>query len=444
MKIEMTKEEIEEKLANGELIRCEDCGEICEIEHALRISDGYVCENCADNYSLCCMCGENHHHNETTYTHGEYYCETCFNEVFTTCSDCGEIITRDDEAYYVDGGDYHVCQYCYDNYYSVCDDCENTFHQDDLHYNEDDECYYCSSCYGDHANSPISSYHTHKNHHEPIFHTENGIQHDDSNNLFLGAEIEVDNGNYREETAKEVIDIMNDFLYCEHDGSLNDGFEMITQPATLTFHKSIMNKYKEAFETLIRNGFRSHNTTTCGLHIHFNRSYLGANGSQEQEMAIVRLLYLTEKMWDDLSKFARRNLENCRWAKKYNKDAQDVVKEIKENSYRNEIIAGDRYMGVNLTNRTTIEFRIFKGTLKLNTYIASLQLVDLLVNLAKDNSISITDLQNYTFEKIIEIAIDKNYSEMIQYLQERRMMTETADDTAVSENNTNTNNNDEE
>ena len=218
---------------------------------------------------------------------------------------------------------------------------------------------------------------------------------------------------------------------------------MITQPATLNFHKAMMNNYKTAFDTLIRNGFRSHNTSTCGLHIHFNRSYFGENGSIEQEMAIIRLLYLTEKMWDNLSKFARRNLENCRWAKKYNQDAQDIVKNIKEHSFNNEIIAGDRYMGVNLTNKKTIEFRIFKGTLKLNTYIASLQLVDLLVNLAKDDSISITDLQNYTFEKIIEIAIDKNYSEMIQYLQERRMLTETADNTAVEENNT-TNNNDNE
>ena len=431
------------------MVTCRDCGRIFDIDNTdnqgyIEIDEEYICKDCAENYIRCAYCEDMVYKEDCVTTEYGQYCRTCFEENFVLCSDCG-CFEHIDNAHYVSSRNDYICDSCYLDDYATCESCERVFHLDDLEWNDDYDCYYCRECDEEYnSDSPIASYHTHKNHHRPIFHTENGIQNDDSNNLFLGAEIEVDNGNYREETAREVIDIMNDFLYCEHDGSLNDGFEMITQPATLNYHKSIMNKYKEAFDTLIRNGFRSHNTTTCGLHIHFNRSYLGANGSQEQEMAIVRLLYLTEKMWDDLSKFARRNLENCRWAKKYNKDAQDVVKEIKENNYGNEIVAGDRYMGVNLTNRTTIEFRIFKGTLKLNTYIATLQLVDLLVNLAKDNSISITDLQNYTFEKIIEIAIDKNYNEMIQYLQERRMMTETADNTAVSENNTNTNNDDEE
>lgn len=35
---------------------------------------------------------------------------------------------------------------------------------------------------------------------------------------------------------------------------------------------------------------------------------------------------------------------------------------------------GSRYTCVNLTNADTIEFRMFRGTLKLNTLIATLQL----------------------------------------------------------------------
>ncbi len=36
----------------------------------------------------------------------------------------------------------------------------------------------------------------------------------------------------------------------------------------------------------------------------------------------------------------------------------------------------DRYTGVNLTNHDTVEFRIFRGTLRCQTILAALQLVD--------------------------------------------------------------------
>ena len=43
---------------------------------------------------------------------------------------------------------------------------------------------------------------------------------------------------------------------------------------------------------------------------------------------------------------------------------------------------GGRYTCVNLTNRDTIEFRMFRGTLKYNTLIATLQLVDRICDVA--------------------------------------------------------------
>jgi hypothetical protein len=76
-----------------------------------------------------------------------------------------------------------------------------------------------------------------------VFYTEKGTQTNDDNYLFLGAEIEVDNGDDRYYCAETVVSTMNDFLYCESDGSLDDGFEMITQPATLNYHKSIYDNY---------------------------------------------------------------------------------------------------------------------------------------------------------------------------------------------------------
>ena len=59
------------------------------------------------------------------------------------------------------------------------------------------------------------------------------------------------------------------------------------------------------------------------------------------------------------------------WAARYGRkdDPKEVLKHAKGSSL-------GRYTCVNLTNFDTIEFRLFRGTLKLNTFLATLQMVD--------------------------------------------------------------------
>lgn len=59
----------------------------------------------------------------------------------------------------------------------------------------------------------------------------------------------------------------------------------------------------------------------------------------------------------------------------------------------------ERYTCVNLTNRSTIEFRMFRGTLKRNTFIATLQMVDPICGVAffAGSGDSGTDLGGFCF-----------------------------------------------
>lgn len=74
-------------------------------------------------------------------------------------------------------------------------------------------------------------------------------------------------------------------------------------------------------------------------------------------------------------------------------------------------------MCVNLTNYHTVEFRMFRGTLKLNTLIATLQLLDRIcdvaINLSDDE---LKDLSWTTF-----VAGCAHLPELVQYLKERRI-----------------------
>ena len=53
---------------------------------------------------------------------------------------------------------------------------------------------------------------------------------------YLGAELEIDGAGECSENAQEILNLANgdwELIYCKHDGSLDDGFEVVTHPMTL-------------------------------------------------------------------------------------------------------------------------------------------------------------------------------------------------------------------
>ena len=78
-----------------------------------------------------------------------------------------------------------------------------------------------------------------------------------------------------------------------------------------------------------------------------------------------------------------------------------------------------RYVAVNLANYQTIDFRIFRGSLRYETFIATLQLVDEICHLA-------LRLHDYQMEELswseFVMRIDKTAKpELIDYLKARRL-----------------------
>lgn len=223
----------------------------------------------------------------------------------------------------------------------------------------------------------------------------NRINNEDG--LYLGVELEVDNGGKSDFHAKNTIDILGeDNVYCMHDGSLNNGFEITTHPCTLEYHKQL--KYQDAFKYLIKNGYRSHNTNTCGIHVHFNRNYFG-DKAYNQEQGLSKLLYLIENHWNEVSKIARR--DNLRYANRYY-----IKKEDKPRDIIIKFKHGGKHMIVNSIHKNTFEIRIFKGTLKYDTFIATLEFCKHIINIAK----------NYTLKEISNMSWDYICSGMPQNL----------------------------
>lgn len=205
--------------------------------------------------------------------------------------------------------------------------------------------------------------------------------------MFFGVELEVESPRVYPETLSDEVDaLMGNMATCERDGSLNEGFEIITQPATSDAFVGGF-KLEELCSLLDGNGAKSHDTRTCGLHVHVSRAALG-HTEQAQDMVCAKILVLMDKFTDQLTKFARRQWENGRWAPKYsnfNAEGEQSTKKLLE-KYKPCKDSGDRYHALNLTNEATIEFRIFRGTLNPLALKATVLLCETLVRYCMEHT----------------------------------------------------------
>ena len=75
-----------------------------------------------------------------------------------------------------------------------------------------------------------------------------------------------------------------------------------------------------------------------------------------------------------------------------------------------------RYQAINLQNDKTVEFRIFKGTLKYRTFIASLQFVKVISEYAK--TVKLNDIPTTQWS---DIFMSSNYGELRSYMEEKEL-----------------------
>lgn len=325
---------------------------------------------------------------------------TAVNEDTLQCVCCGATIPSPENR----GSDLApICLDCYDARYTSCVVCHCEVHRDDAYYDDDNDPY-CPDCYHRECQHHAIQDYSYKP--NPIFYGDGP--------RYFGVELEIDGGGECDENAEEIMRVANvkvPHVYCKHDGSLDEGFEIVTHPMSLDYHISTM-PWPATLEQAQKMHYWSHQAGTCGLHVHVSRAAFGAT-CEAQEAVIARILYFVEKHWEELLKFSRRTPRQLeRWAARYG--YKDHPKEILDQAKKGG--GGGRYSSVNLENYDTIEFRIFRGTLKHNTLIATLQLVNRICNVAL--SLSDAELKAMSWTTFVSGCTEP---ELVQYLKERRL-----------------------
>ncbi len=433
---------------NEQLVKCSHCGELVPQEEVETVYGDDYCRSCGEElFIMCTECEELFYADDIVFCGGEGYCYDCIDNVATQCAQCGEYVLDDDAHYFPDsdsetycedcfnylavkcdncGDSVHcdsvnedsygmvLCDHCLNNYFYMCVECDRFVHEHDIC--EFDDGIYCRDCY-DRRNRVIHSYNYKP---DPIFYGKNDP-------LYMGIEIEIDGGGYDHDNAAEIMEPLGDLVYAKYDSSLDwknsdvSGFEMVTHPMTLDYFYTQEGSFRGSFKIALSMDYRSHDAGTCGIHIHISRRYF------EGELAVEKLIYLFERFWPEIKKFSRRTAGQIReWAQRYCDDRElENCTSKDENDLHEKVgvllsVAKDRagkYRAVNIMNYSTIELRIFRGSLKYSTFAATVEFAHMIATISKE--CSVCDVHSLTWQQIVDRAQDYRY--LPSYLKERSL-----------------------
>ena len=356
---------------------CAHCGQLVSSDQLTTvINDGTPelwCDDCIDDAYYCEHCETYHAETpETVYVGGyrEQWCEHCAYNHATVCDSCNVLIANINvQKVHVWGIGYQdICTDCLDELYYQCSNCGDYCTEDDITYH--DGYYYCPDCA---PSSVIADYHHTEAEH---FLTVPG----DADQPYLGVELEMEypDDDSRLSAAEEILDHPQYGAYyeCKEDGSLSDtGLEVVTQPATLAYHKSGYDQLM--LDVAHKHHAESHNAGTCGLHVHIDAGFFIATGLPK---ARFRAGYIMDTLFSACESqivcFSRRSYASLsHWAGILNMRMAKASSSLSDKLCEYLAAKYTRYHAVNLDNTDTIELRVFRGTLRDETFYATLEFV---------------------------------------------------------------------
>ena len=241
----------------------------------------------------------------------------------------------------------------------------------------------------------------------------------DGKPYFIGVELEmelegecqVEIENRLENTMEDLNDIgyYDNLVEYKEDGSLDDGVEMVTAPTSLK-------QFKEDIVPLIQGlqekGFTSEKGGRCGNHIHISR-----NAFNEQAQARLVLIYAR---FESIIKILSRRGDNVGYCKDVLNTVSAISLDNAEEVVKNQK-AKQKSTAINFNNSETIEFRVFRGTMNTNVLIANIQLVQLIADWALQE-LSIQDILDLTFNKLLQKMVEADYKELIAYCEKKELL----------------------
>lgn len=325
------------------------------------------------------------HPDITTFIDSNALCETALLDNYGTCDDCGSMVNRE-QIFYIREDENHLCHDCYrNNGYVYCRSCEE--HTNSCEDCDNEDC----SARDRQVDGLLHDYSTDVTEQLQSFLR---TPREKRTKLFFGVELEVlprRNVN-PSEALKLCAGALEKHAIPKSDGSLDaGGFELVTVPATLAYHREILwNKffgdngqttnYTPHNKDAPANKVKSWNTNCCGLHVHFSREAL-------TPLQLAKFLvfihadenngFLTKLAGRDICPFNSRNGYHYTRPKKL-----DMMLGLHGGNREHHEAAGVSEH----TDGKTVEVRIFKGNASRHGVMRALDFCAALIQFCAENS----------------------------------------------------------
>lgn len=354
---------------------------ICKVCHILAGEALYLAGEGFD-YDIV-ECCETHYHADSEFMqlldNGDY----CFKSLSYYFEEYEAYYTRSSmETYYVrdeDGYRQSVtapARYFETLYY--CEECGCYVQYSNDYFCDEDMCRWCWDDKQEHIIEGYSESHEHNE--DPLFFGDYKGEF-----VGLGFELEVDcssEQSYKNNAVAGKLcsecELEDGEVRFAYDGSLNHGFECISEPHTIKDFWNKQHKWRKMLSYLAENGYRSHDPGTCGLHVHVSRGMFG-NTEKQQNDAIAKVYTFFDDNWDDIVKVSRRrSFGYCAKNQLYCSDYDKIIgKQTTKYKCWKKKINGEGGHGVALNNHNdnTFEYRLGRGTLNAWSFFAWIDFV---------------------------------------------------------------------
>lgn len=334
-----------------------------EAEQPMQSSSGETCDSCYEDLRSCTWCDETFHVDDMSWADiGDHFMCPRHSHMILHCDHCNiTLIESDDQG---DGNGRVLCESCVQEY-TTCAECGDLVHDDYTHYVERRDEYHCDSCYE--QNDSVHSYD-----YTPDFRVYGRSRAGQETATTFGVELEVEYRNADWDDANARLQELwtdRDVTFLKSDGSLSSGVEAVSHPMTLAYAKDNINR--EALASLSRYGVRSWKTSTCGIHIHIGRDTF------HNHSHLARFMILFTRSKEQIVALAGR--ETTQWASFELNYSESMVKQAAGKQHPDT-----RYRAINLTNRNTVEVRVFRGSLNGDTIIAHMELLAAMIEYTRE------------------------------------------------------------
>ncbi|NBQ54886.1 MAG: hypothetical protein EBU49_15070, partial [Proteobacteria bacterium] len=234
---------------SGYYAHSDDCAEIDgEYYHKDNDSDEVIWDDIDEEYILMDDARQVFDHRREFYTH------------YRNCNSRNDI--------YEHGDDYITLSYMEAN--SLVHDCDGEIrHLDDVYYWESDCEYHDSPEEDEEEEEGAELINRYSYKPTPQFFT---LPYDDKNTPFLGIELEIERRNSNSIRHGELAELIKkEHWYFKSDGSLTDGFEIVTHPLTFNYLIHAKESILNSLRIISDNGYNSYNANTCGMHVHISK-----------------------------------------------------------------------------------------------------------------------------------------------------------------------------